>query len=455
MSRAADELVEFVTRTRFEDLPASVVAQTKLVLMDTLAAIFGGSQSPEVVNLARLATQSSSTRSSTIFGHAEPADPRWASLVNATAGTSTELDEGHAYAKGHPAIHTLPAALALGEELDSTGRDILLSIALGYEVAARVGQACNLRQSAHPHGTWGTLGAATAAAKLMPMDATGIRESIDIASSLTLATSFQTAIDGALVRNIYAGMSNQNGLLAAQLATCGFTGERNGVVNVFGKVMSDRFDEKALTGELGERFEITRGYFKIHSCCRYNHATLDAMQLLREEEPFSAQEVKRIQVETYALAAQLHGTRPATTLAARFSIPYAIAIALVRHSTAPTAFDQTALTDARIRALAEKVHVRENPEFTAQTPAKRPACITIELNNGKTISKTVYSSRGDPDQPFTREEMIAKYRALSAPIIGEQDSERALALIEQLETSPSIKPLTQLCRPRRNRDISR
>ncbi len=251
MRRAFDKIVDFVARTRYENLPAPVVDQAKLVLMDTLAAILAGSQAPEIQNLARLASQASAAKPSTIFGYPATAAPQWASLVNATAGTSTELDEGNAYAKGHPAIHTIPAALALGEEMDSTGRDVLLSIVLGYEVATRVGTACELRNGAHPHGTWGTLGAAVAAAKLMGMDAEGIRETINLASSLTLATSFQTATDGALVRNIYAGMSNQNGLLATQLVQCGFTGEKDGVANVFGKVMSDTFRENALTDGLG------------------------------------------------------------------------------------------------------------------------------------------------------------------------------------------------------------
>ena len=447
MSKALDTLVEFVAATRYEDLPVEVVNRAGLVLMDTVAAILAGSTAPEVQNLASLAVRSSACHSATIFGYRELGDARWTALVNACAGTSTELDEGHAYPKGHPAIHVLPAVIALSEETNQTGRDGLLAFVLGYEVATRVGAACNLRKVAHPHGTWGTLGAATTAAKLMREDVRGIREVIDIASSLTLATSFQSATSGALVRNIYAGMSNQNGLLAWNLYRCGFTGERDGVTNVFGHVMSETFREDVLTDGLGSRFEITRGYFKKHSCCRYNHGALDALDLIRAHYQFEPSDVKQVQVGTYGLAALLSGTQASTTLAARFSIPWAIAISLVRRSTAPAAFDETALTDPQIRGLAERVRVIEDPEYSAMTPARRPARVSVELEDGRTFEQVVYSSRGDREQPFTRDELVSKYFELSAPVIGMANARAALERIQEWPELKDMKILTRLLLP--------
>lgn len=444
MSDMLDQLVEFVAHTRYEDLPQAVVARARLVLMDTIGAILAGSPSPEVRNLAHHASEVSHAQVATVLGYQSRADPSWASLVNATAGTSTELDEGHAYARGHPAIHVIPAALALGEQGNHSVSTVLTSIVLGYEVAARVGTACELRAAAHPHGTWGTLGAAAAAAKILGYDHQEIRETINLASSLTLATSFQTAIQGALVRNVYAGVANQMGLLAAQLTRCGFTGERNGPVTIFGLVMSDTFREEALTDRLGERYEITRGYFKIHSCCRYNHAALDALLRLRSLHTFSHRDVARVEVDSYRLAAMLNDHQPATTLAIRFSIPYAIAIALVRGSTDPSAFDESSLTDQAIRAVAAKVEVREEPSFTSMTPSQRPARVTVHLVDGRSLSEVVYSSRGDPDQPFAEEELVEKYLRLAAPVIGEENAQRALSLIERPGTLHSVREVTEL-----------
>jgi 2-methylcitrate dehydratase PrpD len=155
-----NELIEFVTETHFDDLPAEVVARAKITIMDTVGAILGGGRLPEVTALGRLATRSSSEHAVTLVGRGDKADVAWACLYHGTAGTSLELDEGHARSKGHPAIHALPPALSLGEQHGAPGWDVLAAFVLGYELAARVGSGTNLRTGAHPHGTWGTLGAA-------------------------------------------------------------------------------------------------------------------------------------------------------------------------------------------------------------------------------------------------------------------------------------------------------
>lgn len=444
---ALERLAQFVATLEFGDLPASVIERTQLVLLDSIGAILAGSRAPEIAHLAAHARQSSKSHRATLMGLDGGADAGWAGLVNATAGTSTELDEGHAAARGHPAIHVIPLALALGEERNLAGRDVLTAIVAGYEVAARVGAGAQLKNAVHPHGTWGTLGAAAAAARLRGEGSAVVLESVRIASSLMLATSFQTAYEGALVRNVYAGMSNRNGLLAAELAACGFTGEQTGPATVLGTVLSDSFRPQAMDDALGTRFEIMRGYFKIHSCCRYNHATLDALQTLQERFPFEWQDVERLRVETYDLAARLKDAHPTTTLAARFSIPYAVAIALVRGSTAPSAFDETSLTDASVRTLAERVQVVEEPDMTSLTPHKRPARVTVELRDGRVGSEMVYSSRGDPDRPFSHEELVYKYMKLAKPVIGADKAQAALEATQKFSKLSSVHELTAHLRP--------
>ena len=162
-----DQLVAFVAGTRFDDLPTEVVTRAKTTIMDTIGAVLAGGQLPEVMALAELAARSSSQGGAALIGRAEKADPAWACLYHGTAGTSFELDEGHAFSRGHPTIHALPPVLALGENLGRSGKDVLTAFILGYEVAARVGSATHLRPGAHPHGTWGTLGAAVAATLLI------------------------------------------------------------------------------------------------------------------------------------------------------------------------------------------------------------------------------------------------------------------------------------------------
>ena len=150
-------------------------------------------------------------------------------------------------------------------------KEFLEAFIIGYDVAARIGLACNLNLNMHPHGTWGGVGAAAALARLLKLDGNDTKELLNIASSLTLATSRKTMLEGGTVRNTYAGISNQMALMSLKLLTAGFCGETDGIKSVFGSVVSNNLDENKACENIGARFEINRNYFKLYSCCRYNH----------------------------------------------------------------------------------------------------------------------------------------------------------------------------------------
>src|SRR5262249_51608577 len=111
-----DRLARFAAHTRFDDLPAATVSAARLVLLDTLGAVVAGSALGENRRLARLATSRAPGGRASILGHRGRADASWAALVNATAGVALEMDEGNRLGGGHPAIHVIPAALAVAEE---------------------------------------------------------------------------------------------------------------------------------------------------------------------------------------------------------------------------------------------------------------------------------------------------------------------------------------------------
>ncbi len=306
-----DQLVSYVCRTKFNDLPDTVVLRAKEVLADTLSVIAAGAQEEEVKALTKRVVDSQSKPVASLVGPGTRTEPLKAALINGTAGTFLELDEGNQFGRGHPAIHVVPAALAVAEEGRRSGQDLLTALVLGYEIGTRIGIACKIRMSMHPHGTWGTVGAAVAVGKLMGYGEAAMKEMINVSSSLGLATSRKTMLEGGTVRNVYSGVSNFMGVLAHQLVQSGFTGEADGLKTVYGSVVSDTFSQEAMTDELGKRFEIARNYFKMHACCRYNHGTLDALEKILAKRPLKADEVQSVDVETYSLAAQLCPCRAA------------------------------------------------------------------------------------------------------------------------------------------------
>jgi 2-methylcitrate dehydratase PrpD len=305
----------------------------------------------------------------------------------------------------------------LSQERAASAPDFLAAVVVGYEVGSRLGAASQLRSAMHPHGTWGTIGAAAACARIASLSANGMRETINIASSLTTATSKQTMLEGGLVRNTYAGLSNRNGLLALDLAECGFSGERDGPASLLGKVASEHFDPAAVIADLGQDWHLMHNYFKLHSCCRYNHGTLDALDLLAAQEGLPpAQAIERIEVHTYHLAAELSDPAPANTLAAKFSVPFAVATRIVNGSSALASFTWEAVRDPAVLALAQKVSVQHDPAMSERLPKERPAHITLHLRDGRQLTAQAGVNRGDDAAPYSRDELRAKFLDLTGRI---------------------------------------
>ena len=327
------DVCRFLADCRFEDLSEPAIERARRVLADSVAAIAAGSMEPEVVALtARTAT---SEGPATVIGTGLKTEPGKAAFLNGTAGTFLELDEGNQFSRGHPGIHALPAALAYAEAYGSSGRDLVTAFVLGYEIGARIGIASKILPTMHPHGTWGTVGAVIAVAKLAGADAATMREVINVASTLGLATSRQTMLQGGTVRNSFAGWSGDVGLRVWDMVESGFTGERDGLATIWGTVISTEWKPEEMTRDLGTRWEIARNYFKRHACCRYNHGTLDALaKIVEARGGLRPDEVLSVTVETYSLAAQLSDRTPKNTLAGKFSVPFAVATTLINGSRA-------------------------------------------------------------------------------------------------------------------------
>ena len=243
-----------------------------------------------------------------VIGAGRRADPASAALLNGTAGTWIDMNEGNLHANGHPGIQVIPLAWALAEHDARSGRDLLAAFIVGYEVSARIKRASATRLAVHPHGTFGTIGAAVALARLLGYDPAATREIINVSATLGVAASRRALTTGATVRNVYTGLSGSMGWLAHTLVQSGFTGEPDGVASVYGGIYADRFDPEAAVRGLGEEFLLPRGFIKVHACGRYIHGALDCVEALMARRPLPPESIQAIRVRTYAMAASLGHT---------------------------------------------------------------------------------------------------------------------------------------------------
>ncbi|MDJ1018074.1 MAG: MmgE/PrpD family protein [Paracoccaceae bacterium] len=424
--------------------PEEVRAKSALILADTVGAIVGGSAEAEVRALTnRLVGEDGGA--AFVIGSGGRATPRIAALLNGTAGTALEMDEGHQFAKGHPAIHVIPAILAVALTTECTGRDLLNAVTMGYEAAARVGVATSLRPSMHPHGTWGAIGAAVGVLRMSDLPAETHRDAMNMAASLGSTPSRNTMLEGATVRNVFAGVSNQMGLLVSDLAASGFSGDREGVAQVFGQTVSDTFDETELSRDLGDRWEVMRNYFKMHSCCRFNHAALDAVDLLlADETDIRTDEIAKITVDTYGLAVELDDPEPRNVLAAKFSVPFAIATRFTTGSSGVESFAAERVNDEATLALARRIELREDPRMSARLPDERPARISLTTRDGRELTAETRTNRGDWRDPFTENQLHEKFLSLTARQWSRDHSEDVWSACLELDREASATTLLDL-----------
>jgi 2-methylcitrate dehydratase PrpD len=409
-------LAAHLARVSAATVPEHVRDRAGLVLADTLGAILAGQADPAVAATARRHATGGPSR---LPGTALRAAPPMAAFLNGFAGTALELDEGNYPAGGHPGIHAVAAALAEAAARPATDGALLLDAAIaGYEAGARVGMAARLRPAAHPHGTWGTLGAAAAVARLRGHDAATTTRVLEVAASLGLATSATASLRGGSVRNVYAGAAAQNGMLACDLAEAGVTGEPGGIAAVFGGVVGHGFDEAAMLDGLGARWLVAEAFFKQAGCCRETQGALEAIELLLAEAPAAPGEVAAVEVETFASAAALSERAPTAPIAGRFSIPFTVATRLVRGHAWTDAFSDAAIADPATRALAARVAVREAPALTARLPAERVCRISLRLRDGTVRAREVAGTPGDPDRPLPEDALRAKFRRCAEPALG-------------------------------------
>ena len=443
-----DKLAHFVTETRLEDLEESTVTAAKNVVLDTIGAILAGSRLSENAGFAKLVLGMGNGGNATLFGHAGTTQPMMAALVNATAGVSLEMDEGSRLGGGHPSIHVTPGAIAMAEERNCTGAELLESVIAGYEVTSRIGSGTTVKDEVHSHGTWGTAGTAAATARILGLNPQDTRSAISMAASMSPANTWTPCLEGATVRNLYPGRSGFQGILAAQLVQCGFTALRDGPSDLYESLLGGGFNTEAVVAGLGEpgAYRIQNNYFKFHACCLYNHPALDAVESLLRQEEFTATDVSSVQIEAPPLALIMADPEPDNMLAAKFSIPYAVAAMLVRGNANVTAFYPDQIGNPQIQELAGAVEVAADSEMSLRRYDYPSAKVAVSLKDGRRLEQSVTAQRGDYRNPVTRDELLAKFRFLATETLGESKTSQVIDAVESLEKLDNVRELTGLLR---------
>ena len=256
MSDYLDRLIDFATSVSIEALPAPVVRAGKGTLIHTIGKILSGMIEPEVQALSGRMAEASVAPCSAILGTSLRADAMWAALVHGTAGAWHELKGKDQVVDVSPALYAVSAGLPLAEREGASGRRLLESVIAGCEIGTRVGKAVSPRPGMDSHGSWPIVAASLTAGLLSGTD---LRKTVNLVTSLNLATSSRTAEERATIRNVYAGFGSAMGVLAADLCRDGFSAERDGIRTVFGTIAGVSFNADKTVEELGSVWKMEAG----------------------------------------------------------------------------------------------------------------------------------------------------------------------------------------------------
>jgi 2-methylcitrate dehydratase PrpD len=444
MAQQVEELAAFVATTQWEDVPASVQHHTKLVLLDTLGVILAGAERPEV---RQLRERLGGGTGATVYARGWPSrDPRTAALLNGIAGRSIELCEGLRLVSGQAAMQVLPGVLAVGEQMRSSGRDMLTALLLGYDVAARLAAGFTPRPLAHQNGQVSLLAGAAAGARLRGLDAAGISRAMRIATTLLLTPSYTNAVAGATALNVAGGMSGFAAALAPELALAGFEAQDDAIEQALGQLVGGGFTPDGMLDELGTTWHITRNYFRLYACCNPIHPALDCLQQALAELHPRPDEIAHIDIATYGFAAVMRNPDPPNFFASKYSLPHAAATMVVRGHAGHGALDDAALHDPVIASLRHRVSVAEDPAMTALAPRLRPARVTVVLSDGRSATCACDSHRGDFNLPFAEAELRAKFRELAGVALTPEGATSVEAAVDHCDQWENVDVLTTLCR---------
>lgn len=432
-------LGEFIVSFDWEENETLHESLTK-TLLDTLGTMIAGARTEEMQAL--VSAWEPDPGPVQLFGAGRRATTEAATYLNGVSTVTMELDEGNKYARGHAACHVFPAALAVAQAKNVSGTELASALLVGYEVASRFGRATRLKAGIHPHGNWGTVGAAAAVSRLMGLDAPRAAGALDFACETVLATPFESALVGSPARDGWVGTANLNGIAAARASAAGLA-RANGMAGITLGGIIGEFDPAELTADLGHRFDIASGYFKRHASCSYTHPPADAvLDILQKQPDLEPGQVESILVETHSIAATLDRASWPTRLAAMFSLPYVVATALVTGDCSPQAFDHSHRQEPAIRRLAQATRVVGTDEFDQRLPEERGACVTLALKGGSKLIAEVPNPVGDTAfHPFGIEDIRTKLASLLTP--ESIDHEELEELVRRLLAAEEVAPVLE------------
>ena len=437
------KIAEFVAGLSLDHVPPRAVEVVKGGIIDALGAAIAGTGTAAAQVVTRWAREVGGGPHSGIIGGSFKASPQTAARVNGTIGQALDFD---------PPNPLLPVLLALGEFANSSGRDALEAYIAGFEVQSKLQLGVSSKHYAHgwhSNAVFGVIGATAASAKLLKLDAGQTCMAFGIATSGAGGVRQNL---GTMTKPYHAGAAAANGIIAATLARHGMTSASDSIEGEFGLLnvfaTPGEYDERQIAETFGAPWNLLAHEIRIkpYPCCRAAHRALDAILALAGKYRIAAEAIASIDCEVSAHVAQLMAyPSAANALEAKFCLPYCLAVAVCDGQAGVRQFTDERAGDARVQALAARVHVvHPDGKSEWETGTLLPCTLRIGLKDGSVREQSVGPPRGDRDNPLSMDDILEKYRQCTHGLLSEPHAASLLTSIERLESLPDLRALADI-----------
>jgi 2-methylcitrate dehydratase PrpD len=435
---AAERIAEWVNALALDDVPPDVAEQAKLHLLDALGCGLAASALDVATEGRQTMAELGGHEHATVIGLRAGLPSASAAFANAMLCHGLDFDDTHPDAVAHVSVVTGPAALAVGEELDVNGRDVLTALVAANEVVIRVGMAGSglfHKRGFHPTSIGGIFGATAASARLGGLDDGRTASALGIAGSLASGI-FAYLEDGTPTKPIHPAWAAHGGVLATRLAGHGAEGPasvfegRFGLYHAFLGAGEGEVDLESQLADLGSRWETRRIAYKAYPACHFMHGSLGAVA--EAADGLAPETVDEIVVTVPEAGVELvlepaaSKRVPRSTYEAKFSLQYSAAAMIANGSVGVSTYEPEAIADPRVLELARRVRY-ETKEY-ASYPGAFPGGVRIRTTDGKELEADLAHERGAPENPLSAEEVRQKFRE-NASLALDADS------VEELETA--------------------
>ena len=433
------EVAEFISKLQYNNLPAEIIKDTKYRLLDWLgSALVGVHYNPSRI-VTEIVKSNGGIAQATVLKGGMKVPVSQAALANGIIGHVAEFDDGHRLAIAHPGAVSVPTALAVAESFNKTGKELLTGIVAGYEVLIRLGTAVNPShyQMWHTTGTCGTFAAAASAACILKLDKKRANNSLGIAG--TMASGSRETF-GTHSKSLNAGHACQSGVQAALLAMKGFTGPEDIIESEKGFIAAttSAYNIESLKQINDGEFLSKTAFFKVYASCGHTNSPLDLIFTIMQEHDLVLQSIKQVQIRTYLTAVELTSEfQNNNEEAAKFSLPYCIAVALLYKKVTLEEFTPDKLKDPCFAEMAKKIKIIEDPEATRMFPKERRASVHITMGNNQIITKKIILSNDIPDYHVVEK----KFMSLASTCIGLQDAETVKDIVLSIDKVDNLNIL--------------